>query len=225
MWGQIGAALLGGYSARRASKSASSDTAATNFATAQSVDKQMAFQERMSNTSYQRGMADMRKAGLNPILAYKQGGASAPSGGAYTAQNPGLLKAQAAQVALQNQLTAANTYSAIQKARMDELDANYYRDQGMGPQSFGASRSASGVIGRLLNEAVGSAKEYLKRNGGVSNILTDGFGSTTRGPNGEIIRKDNYIERKLKAPTSGQGHADAKKIIGWLGSLMGLVKQ
>lgn len=45
----------------------------------QSAREQMAFQERMSNSSYQRAVEDLNKAGLNQILATPNG-ASSPAG-------------------------------------------------------------------------------------------------------------------------------------------------
>jgi hypothetical protein len=60
----------------------------TNATNRQIAQDQMSFQERMSNTAYQRSMADMRQAGLNPMLAYGQGGASTPTGAAIAMQNP-----------------------------------------------------------------------------------------------------------------------------------------
>lgn len=40
------------------------------------------YQTMMANSAYQRAVADLKRAGLNPILAYSQGGAAAPSGSA-----------------------------------------------------------------------------------------------------------------------------------------------
>lgn len=89
--------------------------------------RQMSFQERMSSSAYQRTMADMRAAGINPILAYKQGGASSPSGASGSGSQVGGLGAAGVSIPSINELSGG--LASAQAAQRLSVDMRQTRAQ------------------------------------------------------------------------------------------------
>lgn len=127
MWAaaSAGGALLnyfGTTSTNQANRDIAGDTTRANMEEAArnrafqatSAKEQMEFQERMANTVHQREVEDLKKAGLNPILA-AQGGAPAPSGASASGS-----QGSAAQAKMENPFADASSWisNALQAMQM-----------------------------------------------------------------------------------------------------------
>jgi hypothetical protein len=171
MWPAIIGGAIAGYGAYRANKETASSTA-----------KQMAFQERMSNTAHQRQMADLKMAGINPMLSAKLGGASSPAGASYQASNIGSAavegygkvssakqaQAQTTQIKAQTALTQEQTKRAVEdlkQIKVNFAERWYMKFAGMSSENIVASVQAvlKGVdVHKVLTQTGIMPKEYHK---------------------------------------------------------------
>ena len=179
--GAIGSALIGGgFSAlgqERANRETREATERGMAFSAEQAEINRAWQERMASTRYQRTMRDMRAAGLNPILAYRQGGGPIPSGGqaagmSYQAGNIGAAAPAAASSAINAWRTG------MEQKRQKELlynmrsqtELNYERGRTEAAQQKLITEQANEVINRTPTH---SAQQNLMRSQAAVNKLQE----------------------------------------------------
>lgn len=156
--------------------------------------RQMAFQRDMSNTSYQRGMEDMRKAGLNPILASKVGGASTPTGSTY---NPENLTMNAVQAYNATNLTAQQARNQQFDADLKELDYRALKKLGLSPMMLRhtvLNQAGSEMYSNAKNLYSSVKKELLPK------VIQDDFVKDfTTGKALTKVMKGTAFDKKLRS--------------------------
>lgn len=138
---------------------------AMNFNSTEAM-KNREWQEHMSNTAYQRAVEDMKKAGLNPILAFQNGGASTPGGSAGTISGASMGAPSSSALGVSRSSGfVPNSYSSESWSQSDWYNAAQSWNQmlsstGMTPLGLQKTLSEIGKdTGNAINDAIGAGKK------------------------------------------------------------------
>lgn len=181
----------------------------TNVANAEQAKRQMDFQAQQTGSAYQRGTADMKAAGLNPMLAYSQGGAQSGGGAQATMGNELGAGANSA-------LSAAATIQDIKlrgeqieqtRAQTDLTDAQSRQSDAQTLNLAGQTKNlgADYITKEILNRYTEDLHRTSIRLGNSSARLND-----LRVPQQEAIGKaSDLVSRGLESVSSARDAASS----------------